>query len=86
MNRHPAGTTQGGQFASAECPRTYAMLDTLPLGELDVTVTRIGEGCIISSDTKGRYYSIAGSTRRCRHGHFVRYARKSCKACKAGER
>lgn len=79
MNRHPAGTGKGGQFATAACPRVYAMLDTMPL-EDEVTKVDISGGTgaayVIRVD-EGRYHAV--SARRCPHGHFARYARTHCK-------
>lgn len=65
--RVPAGVPEGGRFATRECPRVYALLDSLAPAEAR-------EG------TDGRYHRVPAP--RCPHGHFARWAARNCKRCR----
>ncbi len=60
---------EAGRFATAECPRMYAMLDTLAPREEELP-----EG------VEGRYYRVPAP--RCPHDHFARWAAHHCKRCR----
>jgi hypothetical protein len=65
--RVPAGSPGGGRFATAECPRVYALLDTLaPEPEED----------------PHKPWRVAVPAARCPHGHFARWAARNCCAAR----
>lgn len=61
--RVPAGQAGGGRFATAECPRVYALLDTL--------APEPG-----APDERVNWTAVAAP--RCPHGHFARWAARNC--------
>lgn len=81
--RVPAGSPGGGQFASTECPRLYALLDTLAAGA-PVPMATAAEPLLEVSPGHWRVYAP-----RCPHGHFRRWAqaadpktgRPNCERC-----
>jgi hypothetical protein len=52
-----------GRFATAECPRVYALLDTLTPPP---------------ARAEGSSYVSLGPALRCPHGRFARYAVRNC--------
>lgn len=58
--RVPAGHPGGGRFATAECPRVYAMLDTLTPPE--------------PRADPGRPQHTVVPAPKCPHGHYTRWA------------
>lgn len=80
MSRHrvPAGSPEGGRFATAECPRVYALLDSLA-GQAPVPEASAAEPVL--EIAPGHYRVWAP---RCPHGHFIRWARVHCRRCASG--
>lgn len=76
--RVPAGASGGGQFASRECPRMYALLDALA-GEAPLPEPTAAEPILEVAPGHYRVYAP-----RCSHGHFVRWARENCRRCASG--
>lgn len=72
--RHPAGSAVGGRFASVECPRVYALLDTLSPPEPEPTA----ENPVVEV-APGRFLVYAP---KCPHGHFRRWADAVAPDCK----
>lgn len=67
---------QAGRFATAECPRVYALLDTL------TPPPPPGEG---SEVFRPNYTAVPAP--RCPHGHFMLWAAANCRRClRAGSR
>lgn len=61
--RVPAGQAGGGRFATAECPRVYALLDSLaPPAD--------------GPDERPNWHPVPAP--RCRHGSFQRWAVSNC--------
>jgi hypothetical protein len=65
--RVPAGSPEGGRFATAECPTTYRLLAAVRAVE-----PREGTG--------GRYHPVPAP--KCPHGHYARWAARNCKPCR----